>query len=891
MVAAVGMAAIVSRKLRVGVCVLALGAGMTVAVAAPAVATPASPDDRAIASVKAHGAAVFASAWDAYQITRTIVDPDGSSHVRFNRSYQGLPVLGGDFVVHQDRQGAFVGVTNAATKPLDLTVTPAVAPSGQNSRLVVDARSGTGVLAWETVISGLGADGQTPSVLHVLSDARTGAALGSFDEVKSLAAVTAADGKKATGKKAADKKAAAKTANGGRDAGTNAVGTGNSIYSGTVAIDTTPAGVYSMVDPSHGNGTTCDMNQGYGTCTTFTDVDNVWGNGTQSDRQSAGVDAHYGAALTYDYFKNVHGRSGIFGDGAGVPSRVHYGDSYINAFWDGSQMTYGDGDENTRPLVAIDVAGHEMGHGITANIIPGGLIYAGESGGLNESASDIWANMVEFAAGNTNDPGDYLIGEEIDIFGDGRPLRYMHDPKLDGASRNCWYTGIGAIDVHYSSGVGNLAYFFLAEGSGSTIHDAPLCQFAGPVAGIGRDKAARIWFRAMDIYFTTTTQYVTAGTNDARAATLSAATDLYGRCSIEYRTVQAAWRGVNVHGEDALCPTPHDFNGDGWADLALSGGSGWTTIPMAVSHGNGSFTKTNEEVVDFPTWASYSGVKAVAGDFNGDGRADLALSGGSGWTTIPVAFSNGNGFFTVTNNPVGTFPGLATQFGAKLVAGDFNGDGRDDLALSGSFAGRTVPVAFSNGNGFFTVTNNPVGSFPSLAANSGAKLLAGDFNGDGRADLALSGGSGWSTIPVAFSNGNGSFTVTNNPVGSFPTWATYSGAKVVAGDFNGDGRADLALSGGSGWSTIPVAFSNGDGGFAVTNNDVADFPYLASFSRTQLTSGDFNGDGRADLALAGPSGWTTIPVAFSKGNGGFTATNNGVTDFPTWASYSGVKLL
>ena len=107
-----------------------------------------------------------------------------------------------------------------------------------------------------------------------------------------------------------------------------------------------------MIDPSHGNGNTCDMNNGTSTCTNFTDADNVWGNGANSNRQSAGVDAHFGAAMTFDYFKNVHGRNGIFGNGAGVPSRVHYGNNYVNAFWDGAQMTYGDGAGNAKPLVS-----------------------------------------------------------------------------------------------------------------------------------------------------------------------------------------------------------------------------------------------------------------------------------------------------------------------------------------------------------------------------------------------------------------------------------------------------------------------------------------------------------------------------------------------------------
>ncbi|WP_412543774.1 M4 family metallopeptidase [Longispora sp. K20-0274] len=913
---------------------VALVAGLLAAVSTSAQAAPPSLQAQAVASadasIRSHPDAVSAAPGDAYTVARTVTEASGASHVRYTRTHNGLPVLGGDFVVHNAPGGSLAGVTSALTAPLAVDTRAAVpaaraasasraaftgAVSGADApRLVVDATSGAGHLAWETVVRGTRA--QTPSVLHVLTDARTGAVTGSFDEVKTLGPGATGTGGLAsdgpgvggtgtgdrtadgpgtvgtgTGDLASDGPGTTGTGGGDLPAGLNVAGTGKSIYSGTVSIDTTPS--YSMVDPSHGNGSTCDLNQGSGACATFTDADNVWGDGTQANRQSAGVDAHYGAALTFDYFKNVHGRNGIFGNGAGVASRVHYGSNYINAFWNGSTMTYGDGQSNQRPLVAIDVAGHEMGHGITENIIPGGLTYSGESGGLNESASDIWGSMVEYSANNASDPGDYLIGEKINIFGNGNPLRWMYDPKLDGSSKNCWYDGIGNIDVHYSSGVGNLAYYFLAEGSTA---NAPLCPGASPVTGVGRDKAAKIWYRAMDLYFTSSTKYVAVGANDARAATLSAATDLYGLCSAEYKTVQGAWTGVNVAGEDAPCTTPgtrvaRDYNGDGRSDLALTGGSGWTTVPVAFGNGAGSFSVTNSGVTNFPGWAATSGVQAVSGDFNGDGRADIALAGGSGWTTVPVAFSNGNGTFTVTNSGVANFPGWATTPGVKLLAGDLNGDGRADLALTGGSGWTTVPVAFSNGNGTFNVTNNGVANFPGWAATANVKAVAGDFNGDGRADIALTGGSGWTTVPVAFSNGNGTFNVTNSGVANIPGWATTPGVKVAAGDINGDGRADFLLTGAAGWTTVPVAFSNGNGTFTVTNNGVANIPGWAATAGVQVAAGDFNGDGRTDFALAGGSGWTTVPVAFSTGSGSFTVTNNGVANFPGWATTPGVKLV
>jgi len=149
--------------------------------------------------------------------------------------------------------------------------------------------------------------------------------------------------------------------------------------------------------------------------TTFTDADDIWGNGAVTNRASAGVDAPYGAEKTFDFYKNVLGRNGIWNTGAGARSRVHYGTNYVNAFWDGTQMTYGDGASNTHPLVELDIAGHEMSHGVTQ--ATAGLVYTGDAGGLNEATSDIFGTAVEWYTNNASDNPDYLIGELIDIFG------------------------------------------------------------------------------------------------------------------------------------------------------------------------------------------------------------------------------------------------------------------------------------------------------------------------------------------------------------------------------------------------------------------------------------------------------------------------------------------
>jgi Zn-dependent metalloprotease len=206
-------------------------------------------------------------------------------------------------------------------------------------------------------------------------------------------------------------------------------------------------------------------------------------------------------------------------------------------------MTYGDGDGvNYGPLVSLDVAGHEMSHGVTEN--SANLTYSGESGGLNESTSDIFGTMVEFYAANANDPADYLIGEEFDLK-DHVGFRRMDNPIADGSSPNCYSTNTKNLDVHYSSGVGNHFFYLLAEGSGAktiggVAHSSPTCN-GSTITGIGRDAAGKIWYRALTVYMTSGTTY--AG---ARTATLDAARDLYGAGSTQYATVAAAWSAVSV---------------------------------------------------------------------------------------------------------------------------------------------------------------------------------------------------------------------------------------------------------------------------------------------------------------------------------------------------------
>ncbi|MFF0547574.1 M4 family metallopeptidase [Streptomyces sp. NPDC004311] len=463
-------------------------------------------------------------------VVRDVVqDADGTTHTTYERTYNGLPVLGGDLTVH-----AKGGVTKSVTKATqheikvadtDATVTPAAAESqavaaagaegskeakpSKNARKVIWAAEGAPVLAFETVVGGLQHDG-TPNELHVVTNAKTGAKITEWQAVET--------------------------------------GTGNTQYSGQVTIGSTQSGsTWNLTDATRGSHKTYNLNRGTsGTGTLFSGPDDIWGNGLPANLETAGADAQYGAQLTWDYYKNVHGRNGLRNDGVAPYSRVHYGNAYINAFWQDSCfcMTYGDGAGNNKPLTSIDVAAHEMTHGLTS--VTGNMTYSGEPGGLNEATSDIFAAAVEFHANNAQDVGDYLVGEKIDINGDGTPLRYMDKPSKDGSSKDAWYSGIGSIDVHYSSGPANHWYYLASEGSGAKVvngvsYDSPTSDGL-PVTAIGRDAASKIWFRALTTgLFKSNTNYAAA-----RTATLQAAADLYGAGSVTYNNTANAWAAINV---------------------------------------------------------------------------------------------------------------------------------------------------------------------------------------------------------------------------------------------------------------------------------------------------------------------------------------------------------
>lgn len=466
-------------------------------------------------------------------------DELGQTHVRYDQVHQGVRVFEGEAIAHTDRSGG-VSVTSALAPHLSVGVIPTIAESIAVSTAVneLGARGGVtttsellilpkGVrsaatrLVWHVVVFAENeADGAVQRDYFI--DARNGKVVWSFDSLETA----------------------------------NANGTARTQYIGsqTASLDL-QGSTYFLRDVLRSSGNvTCDMNNGSSTCTTFSSTSSTFGDGRVdgTNRATSGADAHIGLQKTWDYFKNVHGRNGIDGAGRSTRSRVHYSSNYNNAFWSNSCfcMTYGDGSGTPGgttgflPLVSIDVAGHEMTHGVTSRTA--NLTYSGESGGLNESTSDIFGSMVEFYANSTVDAGDYFIGERISPSNwntDGtwknlaspKALRYMDRPNRDGRSPNCWSSTIGSIDVHQSSGPSNHMFYLLSGGGTSACNSRV-------VTGIGNAKAEKIWYRALTVYMTSSTNY-----HGARTAALNAARDLYGSGSAEYNAVANAFTAINVN--------------------------------------------------------------------------------------------------------------------------------------------------------------------------------------------------------------------------------------------------------------------------------------------------------------------------------------------------------
>ena len=518
--------------------------------ASPTHATNQGSDARAQAAQSARAlvanrpARLHPSKYDAFRAL-PVQSSSGLQYVPYERSYKGLPVVGGDFVVATDSDGNVLGTTVAQNRATQLSsVTPTVGRAAaratsaeqvrdarlEATRLVVLQRAAS-ALAWETTVDGVRDGG--PSRLTVYVDAHTGRVLTTKEHV--------------------------------------AEGTGSSAWSGSVSIPTTLSGsTYSMKNPS----ATTMVCQDAATNVTFSGSDDSWGNGDATNRETGCVDAYYGADKERQMLSSWLGRSGMDGSGGWVPIRVGLND--VNAYYDGTQVQIGHTQTGGKWIGEMDVIAHEMGHGIDDRT-PGGI----SGGNTQEFVADTFGAMTEWYANNPVDTPDYKVGEMVNLVGSG-PIRYMYNPSLAGDD-NCYSSATPTAEVHAAAGPGNHWFYLLAEGTSPTNGQptSPTCNGTS-ITGIGIQKAAKIMYNAM-LMKTSSSSYL-----KYRTWTLTAAKNLYGATSCtEFNAVKAAWDAVSVPAQagDPTCSTGGGGTGCTGQKLGNPGFETGTAAPWTASSG------------------------------------------------------------------------------------------------------------------------------------------------------------------------------------------------------------------------------------------------------------------------------------------------------------------
>jgi Zn-dependent metalloprotease len=559
------------------------------------------------------------------------------------------------------------------------------------------------------------------------------------------------------------------------------VGVGNSQYNGQVPIQTTLSGsTYKMLDSTRGTGGTYggmaitdaahssadNPNAG----SIYTNSTNTWGDGkqyisggsdTNANGQTAAVNALWGLMNTYDAMKNVLGWQSLDGNNTATYIAAHVDNNYDNAFYDdGCKCMYiGDG-SSFYSLGSIDVIGHEMSHGVTA--ATSNLTYSGESGGLNESNSDIGGEMVEAYARNggtgTTVPGgnDWMMGKEISKT--GQPLRWMWKPSKDGGSKDAWSSTIKNLDVHYSSGPNNRMFYFLSQGSNasssSEMYSQYLVKSPAAMTGIGNDHAWRIWFKALTTKFTASTNYA-----DARTKVLAAATELYGAGSKEAIAVQRAYAAINV-GAD-VDETP------------VGGGVSITTQPASITVAPGATASfsvgatggtapytykwmRNGAVISGATSSTYSFTAQAA-----DSGATFSATVSDSSSPVKTATSSSA---TLTVNTGGVEK--VTNGGFESGATGWSGT----TGVIGSFSGQTAyegtKFAWLGGNGTTaTETLTQAVTIPSTATSANLSFAL-------HIDTAETGSTAYDKLVVTVKNSSGTL---------LGTLATYSNVNKATG--------------------------------------------------------------------------------------------------------------
>jgi Zn-dependent metalloprotease len=535
-------------------------------------------------------------------VAKPVLRSAGLSYVAYDRTYRGLPVIGGDFVVVTDAAGHVLNTSVAQTSKTRLSsITPTVgrdravavarqqvskASAAEAPRLVV-FQGTTSHLAWETSVRGR--DHGHPSYQSVYVDARTGKYLDSLEHVLA--------------------------------------GTGNTAYAGTVSFPTTLSGsTYSMKNSSAPTLVCQDA----ATNTTFSGTDDVWGNGVATSRETGCADAFYAADQERLMLSSWLGRNGMNGSGGWVPIRVGLND--VNAYYDGTQVQVGHTQSGGKWIGSIDVVAHEFGHGID-DTTPGGI----SGGGTQEFVADTFGAATEAFANNPNDPADYTVGEEVNLVGSG-PIRYMYNPSLAGDA-NCYSSSTPNDEVHSAAGPGNHWFYLLAEGTNPTNGQptSPTCN-STTLTGVGIQNAQKIMYNAM-LMKTSTSSYL-----KYRTWTLTSAKNLDATCGL-YNKVKAAWNAVSVPAQtaDPTCGSTGGVTVTNPGSKSGTVGTAITSFTLSASGGTSPYTWSATGlppgITIGSTTGTVSGTPTTAGTYNV--TATATGSGGSGSGSTSFTFTIG----------------------------------------------------------------------------------------------------------------------------------------------------------------------------------------------------------------------------------------------------------
>lgn len=632
-------------------------------------------------------------------------------------------------------------------------------------------------------------------------------------------------------------------------------GTGTGVLGDSKTIDTTQSGgTYRMVT-ADGKAQTYSANNGTSLPGTLkTDSDDVW-------NDPAAVDAHAYAAGVVDYYQTKFGRNSFDGNGATVRSTVHYSNNYVNAFWNGSQMVYGDGDGSTALALSggLDVVAHEITHALTQ--YTSDLVYQYESGALNEAFSDILGTHAEYYLQPSK--FDWALGEDIWTPGtSGDALRYMNNPTADGQSSDHYndrYTGSQDNGgVHLNSGIANLAFYLASEGG----NHPRSSQFPGPtVTGIGIEQAAQIFFTAFTQYLSSNSQFI-----DARNACMTVAAT-YGESA--ERAIADAWAAVGVG-------QPYDGGG--------TGNPGGTELENGVPVSSLTASKNQQLTftIDVPSGATNFSVSTSGGS----GDADLYVKFGSAPTTSSYDFrswnSNNNESVSDATPNAGTYHIMINAYAA--------------------FSGLTVVASYDTStpnqapNASFSESINGLSvSFSDNSSDSDGSIASRSWNfGDGQSSTSANpshtyAASGTYTVTLTVTDNDGATDSTSKSI-------SVSGGSTGSGDLNnGD---SVAVSGSQGQSkhftiSVPAGATNLSISMAGGSGDGDLYVKLGSQpTRSSYDYRSWNSGNNESVSVAAPSAGTyhimvyaystfsgaTLSVSYDAPGGGGGGTTTGSVD-------------